>query len=64
MALNQALVQIDVHTVEEMEEYVQIKDFLQFNKRVHNVQVVEKKLLIHVMIVVEEEINKLQKRYQ
>ena len=64
MDLNQALVQINVRTVVEMGGYVRTKVFLQFNKRVHNVQVVEKKLLIHVMIVVEGETNKLQKKYQ
>ena len=64
MVLNRAIVQIDVHIVEEMAESVLIKVFLQFNKHVHNVQVVGKKLQIHVMIVMVKEINKLQKKFQ
>ena len=37
------LILTDAHTVEEMGEFVQTKVFLQFNKLVLNVQVVEKK---------------------
>ena len=43
MDLNQEQIQIGVHIVVEMEEFVLIKDFLQFNKLVHNVPGVEKK---------------------
>ena len=43
MDLNQGLIQTDVLTVEEMEEYVQTKVFLRFNKRAHNVLVVERR---------------------
>ena len=62
MDLNQALVQIDVLIVEEMEEFVLIKVFLQFNKLVHNVLEVVKKLLIHAQIVMDKEINKQSKK--
>ena len=43
MDLNQDLIQKDVLTVEEMEEYVQTKVFLRFNKRALNVLVVERR---------------------
>ena len=43
MVLKQVQVLIDAHIVEEMEEFVLIKVFLQFNKPVPNVQEVEKK---------------------
>ena len=43
MDLNQVLVPTDVLIVVEMEEYVQTKAFLQFNKHVHNAQGVGKK---------------------
>ena len=64
MDQNQVIVLIDVLIVVEMEEFVQIKVFLQYNKHVLNVQGVEKKLQIHVMIVMVKEINNLQKEYQ
>ena len=63
MVLNQAQVQIDVPIVEGMEELDQIKDSLQFNKLVLSVQEVVKRLPIHVEIVTDKEINKLQKKY-
>ena len=40
------------------------KDFLLFNKHVHNVQDRVKKLQIHVQIVVDKENNKRQKDFQ
>ena len=49
--------------VEEMGEYAQIKDFSLYNKLVHNVLEVEKKLLNHAQIVVDKVINKLPKKY-
>ena len=64
MDQNQVIVLIDVLIVVETEEFDLIKVFLQYNKRVLNVQAVEKKLQIHVMIVMVKEINKLQKKYQ
>ena len=64
MDQNQDIILIDAHTVVEMEEFDQIKVFLLFNKHAHNVLVVGKKLLIHVMIVTVKEINNLQKKYQ
>ena len=63
MVQNLVIIQIDVHIVEEMAEYVLIKVFLQFNKHVLNVQEVVKKLLIHVQIVMDKETNKHQKKY-
>ena len=63
MDRNQDIILIDAHTVVEMEEFDQIKVFLLFNKHVHNVLVVGKKLPIHVMIVTVKEINNLQKKY-
>ena len=64
MDQNVVIAQIDVHIAVEMEEFDQIKGFLQFNKHVLNALVVEKKLLIHAMIVMDKGINNLQKRYQ
>jgi len=64
MDQNQVIVQIDVLIVVEMEGFVQIKVFLQYNKRVLNVRGVAKKLQIRVMIVTVKEINNLQKKYQ
>ena len=64
MDQNQVIVQIDVLIVVEMEGFVQIKVFLQYNKRVLSVQGVVKKLQIRVMIVTVKEINNLQKKYQ
>ena len=43
MVLNQVQALIDAHIAEEMEEFVLIKVFLQFNKHAPNVQEVEKK---------------------
>ena len=63
MDRNQDIILIDAHTVVEMEGFDQIKVFLLFNKHVHNVLVVGKKLPIHVMIVTVKEINNLQKKY-
>ena len=63
MDQNQVQVLIGVPTVGEMEEFVLIKDFLPFNKHVHNVQVVEKKLQILVLIVMGWEINRHLKKY-
>ena len=63
MDLNLDLHQIHAHTVEEMEEFDLTKVFLLFNKLVLNALVVEKKLLIHVMIVAAKVINKLQRKY-
>ena len=60
---NLVTILIDVPIVVEMEEYVQIKVFLQFNKHVHNVLGVVKKLQILVMIATVKEINNLQKKY-
>ena len=64
MVQSQVQVQIDVLIVEEMEGSEQIKVSLQYNKHVHNVQVVGKKLLILVMIVMVKVINNLQKEYR
>ena len=64
MDQNQVIVQIDALIVVEMEGFVQIKVFLQYNKRVLNVQGVGKKLQTHVMIVTVKETNNLQKKYQ
>ena len=63
MDLNLVIAQTGVLIVVETEEYVQIKVFLQYNKLVLNVLVVEKKLPILVMIVMDKEINKPQKKY-
>ena len=63
MDLNLVIAQTGVLIVVEMEEYVQIKGFLQYNKLVLNVLVVEKKLPILVMIVMDKEISKLQRKY-
>ena len=63
MDLNQDQAQKDVHTVEEVEEFAQTKVFLLYNKHVHNVLVVEKKLQIHALVVMDKEIFKLQKKY-
>ena len=64
MVLNQVIIQIDVLIVEEMEEFVQIKVFLLFNKHALNVPDREKKLQIHVPVVEGKERNKHQKDYQ
>ena len=63
MDLNLASTLIDVLTVGEMVEFEQIKDFLLYNKLVHNVLVVEKKLQTLVVIVMDREINRPQKNY-
>ena len=63
MDLNLVITMTDVHTVEETDEFVQIKVFLQFNRHVHNVQVVVKKLQTHVLIVMDKGTNKLQKKF-
>ena len=64
MDLNLDLVPISALIVVEMEEFVLTKVFLQFNKHVHSVQEVVKRLLTHAQIVMDKEINKLQKKYQ
>ena len=64
MDLNLVIAQTGVLIVVETEEYAQIKVFLQYNKRVLSALVVVKKLLIHVAIVMDKEINKPQKKYQ
>ena len=51
-----------VQCVEAMDKSDQIKGFLLFNKLVLNVQVVVKKLQIHVPVVAVKEKNKHQKR--
>ena len=63
MDLSQVTIQIDVHIVVEMDELDQIKVFLLYNKHVHNVLAVERKLQIHAQIVMDKEINKQQKKY-
>jgi len=63
MALNLGMTLVHVQCVVVMVKLDQIKVSLLFNKHVHNVQVVEKKLQILVMIVVDKEKNKLQKGY-
>ena len=63
MVPNLELAQTDVLIVVVMGEYDLIKDFLLFNKLVHSVQAVGRKLLILVQIVMVREINKLQKKY-
>ena len=63
MAQNQDQVQIDALIVEEMEEYVQTKVFSLYNKLVHSVLEMEKKLQIHVQTVVAKEINKFLKKF-
>ena len=63
MDLNLDIQQIDVPIVVGMEKLDLIKDFLQFNKHVHNVLVVEKKLQTHAMTVMVLEINRHQKKY-
>ena len=63
MDQNLDIQQIDVPIAVATEKLDLIKDFLQFNKHVHNVLVVEKKLQIHAMIVVVREINRHQKKY-
>ena len=56
--------QTDVVTVGVMEESDQIKVFLQCNKLVPNVQVVEKRLQVHALIAMDRVIIKLQKKFQ
>ena len=63
MVQNLGIQLIDVLIVVEMEKLDPTKDFLQFNKHVLNVLVVEKKSQIHVMIAVEVVTNKLQRKY-
>ena len=65
MVMDQNLepIQIDVVIVEETVEYAQTKVFLLFSKLVPNVQEVERKLQIHVQIVVGREINRFPKKY-
>ena len=63
MYLNLDPVQIGVLIVVAMEECDQTKVFLLYNKLALNVQEVEKKLLIHVQIVMAKETIKLLKKY-
>ena len=64
MDLSLVIVLIGVLIVEEMAKFVQIKVFLQFNKLAHSVLVQERKLLIHVQVVMDKVKNRLQKDYQ
>ena len=64
MDLNLALVLTDVLIVGGMGEYVQIRDSSQSNKLALSVPVVVKRLLTHAQIVMDKEINRLQKKYQ
>ena len=64
MVQNLVILLIDALTVEEMEKSDLIKAFLRYNKRVHNVMVVVRKLQILVMIVMDKERNKHLKKYQ
>ena len=64
MDQNLVIAPIDVPIVVETAGLGLIKVFLLFNKHVHNVLVVVKKLQIHAMNVMVKEIDKHQKKYQ
>ena len=64
MAQNLVILLIDALTVEEMEKSGLIKAFLQYNKRVHNVMVMVRKLQIRVVTVMVRVKNKHLKKYQ
>ena len=63
MVLNQVILQIDAHIVEEMVELDLTKVFLPFNKHVLNVMEMAKKLQILVTIVMVMVTNRLLRKY-
>ena len=63
MALNLVTLLINVLFVGEMEKLDLIRGFLPFNKPVHNVKELEKKLLTHVLTVTVKVISMHQKKY-
>ena len=61
---NQVMMLVHALCVEVMAKLDLAKDFLQFNKRVRNVQDQEKKLQIHVTVAVDKEKNRRLKDSQ
>jgi len=64
MDQNLAILLIDALIVGGMEKSGLTKAFLRYNKHVRNVMVMVRKLQIHVVIVMDKERSKHQKKYQ
>ena len=63
MVQNQVIPQINAQLVEVMVKLDLIRDFLLFNKHVHNAKELERKLLTHAQTVMVKGTNKHQKKY-